>query len=317
MPGILLFADEIQRLSGLRGRAEELRRSWGGPVTVAGMTPGVISAVRAGGLPGGADRTRVWEGYELDAEGITEGLAQVCQEEDPDLVMISTGKRYRDVAARLATRLRAGCISECTSIERARDGRAVAERVVYGGNAVASVVSRTRPVVVTVAGTGLVPSARGGLPEIVPIDGRLPVPRVQRLSVKPVEVAADLASAQRIVAVGRGFAKVEDLKIAEELAAALQAELGCSRPLAEDLGWLPLSRQVGLTGVQVSPRLYVAVGISGQIQHLVGIRDAEIIVAINRDPEAPIFRVADYGIIGDLYAVVQALIDALRSRVAK
>ncbi len=122
---------------------------------------------------------------------------------------------------------------------------------------------------------------------------------------KEARQAVDLSQAERIVAVGRGIKGQEHLKIAEQLAQALGAELAASRPIC-DAGWLPMDRQIGSSGQTVAPRLYVALGISGAIQHLVGMKGARTIVAINKDPDAPIFEVADYGIAGDLFEIVPA-----------
>jgi len=123
--------------------------------------------------------------------------------------------------------------------------------------------------------------------------------------------AVDLSQAERIVSVGRGIKGQEHLKIAEELAKALGAELAASRPIC-DAGWLPMDRQIGSSGQTVAPKLYVALGISGAIQHLVGMKGSRTIVAINKDPEAPIFEIADYGIAGDLFEIVPAIIGELK-----
>src|SRR5207342_274270 len=124
--------------------------------------------------------------------------------------------------------------------------------------------------------------------------------------------AVDLSQAERIVAVGRGIKEQDKLPVAQKLADALHAELAASRPIC-DAGWLPMERQVGSSGQTVAPKLYLALGISGAIQHLVGMKGASTIVAINKDADAPIFEVADYGIVGDLFEIVPALIEAVKS----
>jgi electron transfer flavoprotein alpha subunit len=124
--------------------------------------------------------------------------------------------------------------------------------------------------------------------------------------------SVDLADAKTIVCVGRGIEKPEDIALAKELADALGGEIGCSRPIAEELNWLPEERYLGISGKKVKPNLYVGVGVSGQIQHVTGIRDSKIILAINRDENAPIFEAADFGIVGDLYQVVPMLTSELR-----
>jgi electron transfer flavoprotein alpha subunit len=129
---------------------------------------------------------------------------------------------------------------------------------------------------------------------------------------KEAKQAVDLSQAERIVAVGRGIKSQDNIKLAEELAKAMGAEIAASRPIC-DAGWLPMDRQIGSSGQTVAPKLYVALGISGAIQHLVGMKGARTIVAINKDPEAPIFEIADYGIAGDLFEVVPAIVAALNS----
>jgi electron transfer flavoprotein alpha subunit len=141
---------------------------------------------------------------------------------------------------------------------------------------------------------------------------------VSQIRTKTLEVfreakqAVDLTQAERIVAVGRGIKKEENLGLARDLAEVMGAELAASRPICDN-GWLPMDRQVGSSGQAVAPKLYVALGISGATQHLVGMKTARTIVAINKDPDAPIFEVADYGIVGDLFEIVPALTEAVKA----
>ena len=139
-------------------------------------------------------------------------------------------------------------------------------------------------------------------------DGRVAISDVTSAG----STGVDIAAVTKLVSVGRGFRKQEDLKLAQDLAAAFNAELSCSRPVAEDEHWLPIERYIGISGHTVKPELYLAVGISGQVQHVVGARESKIIVAVNNDEHAPIFEAADYGIVGDLYEVLPLLTAAVK-----
>jgi electron transfer flavoprotein alpha subunit len=151
----------------------------------------------------------------------------------------------------------------------------------------------------------------------VPVEKFTPRISPEDIRTKPLEVfreaqrAVDLSAADIIVSVGRGIKEPDNLAIVEKLAKALGAELAASRPIC-DAGWLPMERQVGSSGQTVAPKLYVAVGISGAIQHLVGMKGSKTVVAINKDPDAPIFEIADYGIVGDLFQVVPAIVEELQ-----
>jgi electron transfer flavoprotein alpha subunit len=186
--------------------------------------------------------------------------------------------------------------------------------MVFGGLAIATeeVVS---PVAVLVAGPGAFPEAADAGPAAgaaEPVDLGAPAGGLRLLETRPKGgETVNLAAAKRVVGVGRGFQAEEDLELARALADKLGAELACSRPIAEGVGWMPADRYIGVSGATLKPDLYVAIGISGQVQHMVGINGAKRIVAINKDKSAPIFLNADLGAAGDLYQILPALLAAL------
>jgi len=226
--------------------------------------------------------------------------------------LIGSTKRGKELASRLATRLETGCASDCTELWIDEKGRLLMNRVVYGGNAIATEICRTKPQIATVPPRTfekLERKDRKG--KVVKVDVKVEEPRTEILETKEIEAAkVSLEEAEAIVACGRGVGKKEDIRIFEELAETLGGLVGYTRPLCEDRGWY--TEWIGLSGHNVKPALYIACGISGVIQHIAGIRDSKIIVAINKDPEAPIFEIADYIIVGDIYEVVPALSAALK-----
>jgi electron transfer flavoprotein alpha subunit len=188
------------------------------------------------------------------------------------------------------------------------------DRLLYGGLAIQKVVCTTRPQMATIAPRVFEPAPvvegkEGKIREIsaVPSSAVTVIGR----TAKPRE-AVDITEAKIVVCVGRGFEKQEDVKLARDLADVLGGEVGCSRPIAEELRWLPEDVYLGISGKKIKPDLYIGVGVSGQVQHVTGIRDSKIIFAINRDENAPIFEASDYGIVGDLYQVVPVLIEELK-----
>jgi len=249
----------------------------------------------------------------LDTGGLLEAVARGVQLRRPETVVIGATRIGVEVAARLAQRLGVACASECLTLERAASGDLIVERRIYGGRFIARQVLRSVPRVATVQ------LRRFEAPE--PMEGRrgeiqeltieLPPPRVRTIAVKErARSQTDITRASIIVAAGRGVKKKEDLALLESLARTLGGELAASRPLTDDWQWLPMDRKVGLSGNTVKPNLYIGCGVSGQIEHIVGMRGARTVVAINSDPKAPIHNEADYSIIGDLYEVVPALIKA-------
>ena len=249
---------------------------------------------------------------ELRAEPYVSALTSLAKQYEPDILLVGSTKRGKEVASRVATRLETGCVPDCTHLNIDENGRLLMGRIVYGGNAVATHFSRVKPLIATVpprAFEELEYKERKG--EIIKVDVELEHPRTEIVEVKEIEVAkVKIEEAKIVVAGGRGVEKKEDFRILDELAEVLGGQVAYTRPLCEDRKWF--TDWVGLSGHKIKPALYMGCGISGVIQHVAGIRDSQIIVAINKDPEAPIFEVADYIIEGDLYELVPALSAALK-----
>jgi electron transfer flavoprotein alpha subunit len=242
---------------------------------------------------------------------VVDALEAIYLQSKPELVLIGSTKRGKDIAPKLATRLGIGCISDALKVEL-NGSDATAERLVWGGNAIATVASKG-VAVITVPPRAYERAVGSSSPNVVKVEFQ---PRPNRVVLtgkreKP-KGEVSLKDAEIIVSAGRGFKKKEDLALLNDLTSLLNGVMGASRPLASDLGWVPEERQVGLTGVTVKPKLYLAVGISGQIQHLTGMRDSRLVAAVNSDKNAPIFQECDYGVVGDLYLVIPELVKALK-----
>ncbi|MEM0381582.1 MAG: electron transfer flavoprotein subunit alpha/FixB family protein [Nitrososphaerota archaeon] len=253
---------------------------------------------------------------EAPAEALSTTVAELVRRDGPGIVVAPSKKIFREVFARAAQNLSAPCVTDCVGISLV-DDRLVVDRPFLGGGYIERLAVRRLPVLLTVQMQGRRPSARKeeGF-EAVRL-GRLSVEEgtLRRVSVeRSARGGSELGKARVVVSVGRGFKRREDLKLAEELAQLLEAELACSRPIASDLGWMPEEKHVGLSGKWISPQLYIALGISGQVQHMVGVRNSRVIVAVNNDASAPIHKEADYSIPLDLYKFVPALIQVLRER---
>jgi electron transfer flavoprotein alpha subunit len=260
----------------------------------------------------GATGVVVLKGNFRDPRALSGAIAGLVREERADLVLALSTKNLREALARAAQSLGVPLITDC--LELRVDKTVKASRLVLGGGYVATVEAALGPVFATLMPGRVTPQESSGQTSVKVREVEVKGPLNGELKeVRPVERSAvDLTKADVIVSVGRGFKKKEDLKLAEELAQVLGAEIGCSRPIAGDLKWLPEDRHIGLSGKWVSPKLYIAVGISGQMQHVVGIRRSKIIVAINNDSNAPIHKEADYSVIADLYQFLPVLTRKLR-----
>ncbi len=239
-------------------------------------------------------------------------ISQACQAK---VILLGATRRGRALAPYLAQLLQAGCVTEALEID-VEDGQLITGRYALGGNTISRERLTTTLQVIAVTPGTVSPAERAdGTAQVVPIDLALTASRaavIERQEKPPVDV--DITISEKLVVVGRGVASKDDLALAEELASSLGAEVACTRPLSSELEWLPEERMIGISGRKSSAKLLVSIGISGQVQHAVGITGARTIVAVNSDANAPIFKLADYGLVGDLYAVLPALTSALKAR---
>jgi electron transfer flavoprotein alpha subunit len=249
-------------------------------------------------------------------DGFTQALAALVAAESPAHVILPHTYQTRDFAPKLAARLDRALVTDCTAV-RMDGGRATFTRPMFQGKVHADVVLEgpgphlaTFQIGAFRADAVKKGSASSAVRQVTAEVDPAAIRQRAEPPFREAKQAVDLSQAERIVSVGRGIKGQEHLALAQKLAEALDAELAASRPIC-DAGWLPMERQIGSSGQTVAPKLYLALGISGAIQHVVGMKGARTIVAINKDPDAPIFEVADYGIVGDLFEVVPAMIAAL------
>ena len=252
---------------------------------------------------------------EYTPDGYADAMERVVRAADPQLVVMPHTYLVRDFAPKLAARFKKDLISDCLRAQ-ATDGQVVFSRRIFLGKMDADVVAgEDAPVFATFqAGAYRAEQAEKGgeAAEVVTMAVEVGAVRMQpEPAFQEVKQAVDLTKADVIIAVGRGIKGQENLALAESLAQALGGEVAASRPIC-DAGWLPIDRQIGSSGQTVAPKLYVALGISGAIQHLVGMKNAGTIVAVNKDAEAPIFDIADYGIVGDLFEVIPVLTEEVK-----
>ena len=324
MPGNVLFFAE-QRDGRLKNIAKEVA-AVGRDLAdrLGGVLEGVL--IGAGDLEGlakelsvcGVDRIYLFENQAFarySASAYTSCLDRLIREKDPRFFLIGASAMGKDLSPRLAGRLGVGLATDCTGIEL--DGEdLIATRPVYAGKAFLRVRVKGRPAMAALrpkafpvpgrlsGKEGVVEKITGGVPVNDPMDRVVDV-------LKEAGGQVDLTESDIIVSGGRGLKGPENFGLIEELAKALGGVVGASRAVV-DAGWRPHGDQVGQTGKVVSPTLYVACGISGAIQHLAGMRSSKVIVAINKDPDAPIFKVADYGIVGDLFEIVPRLTEEVK-----
>ena len=271
----------------------------------------------------GADKVLLVEGPEYrnyNTDAATYAMVELIGKYEPSIVLYGATNNGRDMGPRVACSLKTGLTADCTGLDIDQETKLLmSTRPTFGGNLMATIACPDhRPQMSTVR-PGVFKRAaydEGRTGEIVREDIHIAPEKVRVTLVdriREVTEAVNLEEAEVIVAGGRGLKSAENFALVRELAEAMGGVVGASRA-AVDAGWIPHAHQVGQTGRTVAPKIYVAVGISGAIQHLAGMTGSETIIAINRDPDAPIFGVADYGIVGDLFEVVPALVQEIRAR---
>jgi electron transfer flavoprotein alpha subunit len=288
------------------GNLVTVARSLGGPVgaVVAGPRPVAETVARSG-----VDKV-VWCATPDDAppEASAPAVADAIAADPPRVVLAGRDPGERVLLGAAAARLRAAVLTGARSVAIHGDEVVVVNAVF--GDIAEETVAVSGPVALLLDGGPVPPAKSTGVP--------IEEVSVPPLGLKVIETrthgfdAVDLGAAHRVIGVGRGLKAREDLALVEELARAADAEIACSRPVAEGLNWMGKDRYIGSSGARISPRLYLAIGISGQLQHMVGVTGAETIVAVNSDPNAAVFGQVDYGLVGDLYQLVPAITAALK-----
>ena len=305
---VWVFSDNVERYAELMAGA----RQWGQQVYA--IVQGSEQAARV--KPLGADGIIVLEKTsELQRiENYAETLAAQIREKGNGLLLMAATKRCKALGARLSIQLDAAMVNDATAVS-VDDNALFAEHRMYGGLAFGKEKLNSPLAIITLAPGVLEPVAANPAHDCPVVTAEWVAPQqeilCQERRAKSLS-SVDLSKAKRVVGVGRGLAAQDDLNMVRELAAVLGAEVGCSRPIAEGENWMERERYIGVSGVLLKSELYLTLGISGQIQHMVGGNGAKVIVAVNKDKNAPIFNYADYGLVGDIYKVVPALIAQLR-----
>lgn len=301
--------------AGLLGAASLI----GTPVALVVTAPGQAQAIAEQAAAAGAERVLTVETDAASAQltvPLADALTAAAAAVSPDAVLISNSIEGRDVAGRFAARAGAALAVDAVGLSRDEEG-IVAHHSVYGGAYNVDSAATFGTLVVTVR-QGAVDARAEALPVVVETlepqaSGKAAASIDSFEAVTATSTRPELRGATKVVSGGRGLGSAENFALVEQLADTLGAAIGASRA-AVDAGYIPQSHQVGQTGVSVSPQLYVALGISGAIQHKAGMQTAKTIVAVNKDPDAPIFEVADFGVVGDVFTIVPQLISALDER---
>jgi len=306
MAGIWIYAEEQSLAKQLLTAGKELAQKINEPVVAIAIQSDMASALAGAG----ADKVFHLQAKTDWVENYEKPIAALLQKEEPSVVLIGGSLRGKALAAALAADMQTGLVNSALTLSYS-DGAIETSRIMYGGLAVCTEVL-SQGCVVTIESHVFEEAQTGQAPgEIAAMEVSLES-KVELIRVDPiVHQGEDLQAASTVICVGRGLNGQEDMKLAESLAQKTHGVVGCTRSIAEDYHWLPTEAYIGLSGQKVKPDLYISMGVSGQVQHVAGIRDAKIIVAIDTNENAPIFSAADYGIVGDLHEVVPALIASI------
>jgi electron transfer flavoprotein alpha subunit len=246
----------------------------------------------------------------FDSQVYTKVLADIVQQTGAKTIIFSNNSSGKALAPRLSVRLQAGLVAGATSLPDTNNGFVVKKNV-FSGKAVAKVSIATDIKVISLNVNAYTISETDGTAEVVPFNANVDSPKLKVVDSTKTSGKVSLTEADIVVSAGRGLKGPENWGMVEQLADTLGAALACSRPVA-DAEWRPHTEHVGQTGIAIAPNLYIAIGISGAIQHLAGVNRSKVIVVINKDPEAPFFKAADYGIVGDAFEVVPKLTSSIK-----
>lgn len=248
---------------------------------------------------------------QLDSQSVTAVLAAVAKQLNASVVVLSHTSTGKTIAGRLAVRLDAGLVSGVNSLPELNGNALHVKKSVFSGKAIVEYAIDSPVKILSLMGNAIRPEASGAPVAAENLSVDTPARRIKVVDVKTIEGRVPLPEAEVVVSAGRGMKDPSNWGIVEEMAEVLGATTACSRPVA-DSHWRPHHEHVGQTGIAIRPNLYIAIGISGAIQHLAGVNNSKVIVVINKDPEAPFFKAADYGVVGDLFEVVPRLTEAFR-----
>lgn len=265
----------------------------------------------------GADQVYLFEqNGDSMIEANSNTLVELLREEKPNLVMVYSSTKGKLIAGKIASQLGTSTLSNISEFA-VEEGSIIVKHMVYGGAAIRTEKALSETVIAT-TGTGVFEAILKNETRqvnVTKLETKAEQSGIRVLETRPKQgEVVNLSAAKRVVGVGRGFASKDDLQMAEELASLVGAEMACSRPIAEGEKWMSKERYIGVSGVVLKPDIYLSIGISGQIQHMVGVNQAKTLVAINKDKNAPVFNQVDIGLVADIYKVLPQIIEKLKAQ---